>query len=147
MKLSTRGRYGSRLLLDIALHQEEGPVLLRDIAQRQQIHLPYLKHLIAPLVAGGILRSVRGAKGGLFLIKPPEQVRLNEVIQLLEGPIAPVECVIDPEVCEHSECCVTRDIWAELQKAMDKVLETTTLRDLIERQKEKGQPAEAMYYI
>ena len=147
MKLSTRGRYGSRLLLDLALHQEQGPVLLRDIAQRQQIHLPYLKHLIAPLVAGGILRSVRGAKGGLLLVKSPEQIKLREVIQLLEGSLAPVECVIDPGLCEHSESCVTRDIWAELQKAMDGVLETTTLRDLMERQKEKTQPSALMYNI
>ena len=147
MKLSTRGRYGSRLLLDVAFHQEQGPVLLRDIARRQQISLPYLKHLIAPLVSGGILRSARGAKGGLLLLKSPEEIKLSEVIQLLEGPIAPVECVDDPGVCERSLSCATRDVWVSLRRAMDGVLEATTLRDLMERQREKEQPVVAMYNI
>ena len=147
MKLSTRGRYSSRLLLDLALHQEQGPVLLRDIARRQQIHLPYLKHLIAPLVSGGILRSARGAKGGLLLLKSPEEIKLREVIQLLEGTIAPVECVDDPGVCDRSSSCATRDIWVEMQKAMDGVLEATTLRDLMERQREKEQLVATMYNI
>ena len=148
MKLSTRGQYGSRLVLDLALHQEQGPVLLRDIARRQQIPLPYLKQLVAPLVGAGILRSARGAKGGLLLAKPPEQVNLREVVQLLEGPIAPVECVNDPRLCERSVTCATRDVWAEMQKAIEDVLEGTNLRDLMERQREKEQrPGVAMYNI
>ena len=120
---------------------------MRDIARRRQIHLPYLKHLIAPLVSGGILRSARGAKGGLLLLKSPEEIKLREVIQLLEGTIAPVECVDDPGVCERSSYCATRDVWIEMQRAMDGVLEATTLRDLMERQREKEQPVAAMYNI
>ncbi len=147
MKLSTRGRYGSLLLLDLALHREKGPVLLRDIAQRQQIPLPYLKHLIAPLIAAGLLRSTRGAKGGLLLVRPPEQVTLREVIQLLEGSIAPVECINNPEVCERSGFCAPRDIWVELNEAMEGVLEATTLQDLVEKQRMKQQPEAAMYHI
>ncbi|MEK7352882.1 MAG: Rrf2 family transcriptional regulator [Chloroflexota bacterium] len=147
MKLSTRGQYGSRLLLDLALHQERGPVLLRDIARRQQIPLPYLKQLVAPLVSGGLLRSTRGAKGGLLLAKPTEQIRLREVIQLLEGPIAPVECVNDPAVCERSRTCAPRDVWIELKQAIEGVLEATTLRDMMERQREKEEPVGAMYNI
>ena len=146
MKLSTRGRYGTRALLDLALH-EEGPVLLKDIAQRQQISLQYLEHLITPLIAAGIIRSTRGARGGISLAKPPEQVKLSEVIQLLEGSIAPAECVNNPGVCSRSELCVTRDIWGELKKAMNGILESTTLQDLVERQKRKEQPEEVMYYI
>ena len=147
MKLSTRGRYGTRALLDLALRHGEGPVLLKDVAQRQQISLRYLEHLITPLIAGGIVRSIRGAKGGVSLAKPPEEIKLSEVILLLEGSIAPVECVNNPGVCSRSESCVTRDIWGELKKAMDKVLESTTLQGLAERQKEKERPEEAMYYI
>ena len=98
MKLSTRGQYGTRALLELALHGGEEPVLLKDIAQRQQISLPYLQHLIAPLIAGGIVRSTRGAKGGISLVKPPDQIRLSEVIQLLEGSTAPVECVDNPRI-------------------------------------------------
>jgi len=147
MKLSTRGRYGTRALLDLALHQGEGPVPLKDIAQRQQISLLYLEHLIAPLIAGGIVRSTRGARGGVSLAKPPDEIRLSEVIQLLEGSIAPAECVNNPGICTRSELCVTRDIWSELKKAMNGVLESTTLQDLVERQKRKERPEEIMYYI
>ena len=147
MKLSTKGRYGTRALLDLALHKEEEPVLLKDIAQRQQISLLYLEHLIAPLIAGGIVRSTRGARGGVSLAKPPDEIRLSEVIQLLEGSIAPAECVNNPGICTRSELCVTRDIWGELKQAIDGVLESITLQDLVDRQKRKEQPEAAMYYI
>ena len=147
MKLSTRGQYGTRALLDLALHQREKPVLLKDIAQRQQISLPYLEHLISHLIAGGIVRSTRGARGGIWLAKSPQEIRLSEVIQLLEGSTAPVECVNDPKACSRSDLCVTRDIWAELGKAMDGVLESTTLQDLVKRHKMKEPPEAAMYYI
>ena len=147
MKLSTRGRYGTRALLDLALHQGEGPVPLKDIAQRQQISLQYLEHLITPLIAGGIIRSTRGAKGGVSLAQPPEEVRLSAVIQLLEGSIAPAECVNNPGICSRSELCVPHDIWGELSKAMNRILESTTLQDLVERQKRKERPEEVIYYI
>ena len=147
MKLSTKGQYGTRMLLDLALHQDEAPVLLKDIAQRQQISLPYLEHLVSPLIAGEIVRSTRGARGGVSLAKPPEQIKLSAVIQLLEGSIAPVACVNDPGVCSRSESCVTRDVWDELKKAMNGVLESTTLQNLVERQTEKQQLEVEMYYI
>jgi Rrf2 family protein len=147
MKISTRGRYVTRALLDLALHKGEEPVLLKDIAQRQQISLRYLEHLITPLIAAGIVQSTRGPKGGVSLIKPPEEIRLSEVIQLVEGSTAPVECVDNPEMCTRSELCVTRDIWGEIKKAIDGVLESTTLQDLVEQQKRREQTKEAMYYI
>jgi len=147
MKLSTRGRYGTRALLDLALHRGEKPVPLKDIAQRQDIPLQYLEHLITPLIAGGIVWSTRGARGGVSLARPPEEIKLSEVIGLLEGSIAPVECVNDPKYCSRSELCVTRDIWGELKKVMDGVLESTTLQDLVERHKKKEQPEPVMYHI
>ncbi len=147
MKLSTRGRYATRALLDLALYQKKEPVLLKDIAQRQQISLRYLEQLITPLITGGIVRSTRGPKGGVALAKPPHEIRLSEVIPLLEGSIAPVECVNNPEMCTRSELCVTRDIWGELKKALNGVLESTTLQDLVERQKRKERSDAAMYYI
>ncbi len=147
MKLSTRGRYGTRALLELASHQEEGPVPLKDIAQRQQISLQYLGHLITPLIAGGLVRSTRGARGGVSLGRPAEEIKLSEVIQLLEGSIAPVECVNNPEACDRSELCVTRDVWSEIEKAMSGILESTTLQDLVERQKSKQGSREKMYYI
>ena len=147
MKLSTRGRYGTRALLELALHEKAGPISLKDIAQRQEIPVVYLEHLITPLIAGGIVRSTRGVRGGVSLAKPPEEIRLSEVIRLLEGSIAPVECVNNPEICSRSNSCVTRDIWSELKQAMDGILSSTTLQDLVERQSRKGTPEEAIYYI
>jgi Rrf2 family cysteine metabolism transcriptional repressor len=137
MKFSTRARYGTKALLELALCWGKGPVLLKDIAQSQEIPLQYLEHLIRPLVRAGIVKTTRGARGGISLLKPPREIVLSEVIQLLEGSIAPVACVDNPELYPRSEGCVTHDIWAEVKKAMDGVLRSTTFEDLVERQQEK----------
>ena len=147
MKLSTRGRYGTRMLLDLALHQGGGPVPLKDIAKREEISLLYLEHLITPLVAAGMIRSTRGARGGVCLARSPEEIKLSEVVGLLEGSIALVDCVNDPKACPRSELCVTRDIWVELKEAMDGVLESKTLHDLVEMQKKKEKIGMVMYDI
>ena len=147
MKLSTRGRYGTRALLDLALHEGNIPIPLRDIAQRQQVPLHYLEHLIKPLVSGGLVRSIRGPKGGVLLAKSPEEIRLDEVIRLLEGSVTPAECVNDPDICPRSETCATRDVWGEMKKAISGVLENITLQDLVERQRSKERSKELMYYI
>lgn len=147
MKLSSKTRYGTRALLDLALHAGKEPVLLKDVAQRQEISLLYLEHLIAPLIAAGIVRSIRGPRGGVSLAKSPQEIRLSDVFQLLEGSTAPVECVDNPNVCSRSPFCVTRDIWSELKKATSGVLESVTLQDLVERQKRKEPSEETMYYI
>ena len=147
MKLSTRARYGTRALLDLAVQGSAEPVSLKDIAKRQQISLQYLEQLMTPLIAAGLVRSVRGPKGGVLLAKSPEEIKLSEIIRLLEGSIAPVECVDNPKVCPRSELCVTRDIWKEVKKAMEGVLQTTTLQSLIERQKKKKTLKQEMYYI
>jgi len=147
MKLSTRGRYATRALLDLALHQGEGPSQLKDIAQRQQIPLHYLEHLLSPLIAGGIVRSTRGAKGGVSLARAPEEIKLSQVIRLLEGPLAAAECVDDPGVCRHATFCAAREIWEEIERAMNDILESTTLEDLARRQREKERAEPAMYYL
>jgi Rrf2 family transcriptional regulator, cysteine metabolism repressor len=147
MKLSTRARYGSRALLDIALNGDECPVQLKDIAQREQISLQYLEHLITPLIAAGIIRSQRGAKGGVMLARPASEIKLSEIVNILEGTIDPVECIEHPDICERSHSCVTRDIWDEMKKAMDGVLEYTTLQNMVERYRDKEKPEPTMYYI
>ena len=147
MKLSTKGRYGTRTLVDLALHEGEGPVQLKDIAERQQISLQYLEHLIGPLIAAGIIKSVRGARGGIWLAKRPQDIKLSEIVKILEGSLCIVDCLGNPESCDRYEYCATRDIWCELKNAMNDVLEATTLQDLVERQKKKVQPKEPMYYI
>jgi Rrf2 family protein len=147
MKLSTKGRYGVRALLDLALHQDEGLVPLKDIARRQEFSLPYLEHLIAPLIAAGLVKSTRGARGGVLLLQPPSKVKLSDVVQILEGSIAPVDCVNNPALCHRAASCVTRDIWIEMKRAMSRVLDSTTLQDLVERQKQKSKTETGMYYI
>jgi Rrf2 family protein len=129
------------------MHRDQGLVLLKDVAQRQEISLRYLEHIITPLVMAGIVRSTRGAKGGVYLARPPDKIKLIEVIQVLEGSTAPVECVDSPGLCSRSKICVTRDVWTQVKTAIDKILENTTLGDLVEKQKIKELPEPAMYYL
>lgn len=138
MRLSTKSRYGTRALLDVAMHQGDSPVQLKDVAERQQISLSYLEHLIAPLVAVGIIKSSRGAHGGVSIGRPPEDISLIDVVRALEGSVAPVECVDDPAKCSRADGCVTRDLWIETKRAMESVIESTTLADLMQRQREKN---------
>lgn len=147
MKLSTRGRYGIRAILDLAGHTDDEPVLVKDISKRQEISVWYLQHLINPLIAGGLIRSTRGPGGGVSLTKSPSEIKLSDIILLLEGSLAPVECVDDPAVCPRSNLCVTRDTWVEIKKSIDRILESTTIQDLIERQKKKQLSKEAIYQI
>lgn len=147
MKLSTRATYGTRAVLDLALHADEGLVQLKDIARRQQISLQYLEHLIKPLIAAGLLSSTRGPRGGLSLAKSPREIRLSQLILLLEGSTAPVECVTNPGSCERSATCATRDLWSEMKDAIDAVVESLTLADLVERQQKKEAQKVEMYFI
>jgi len=140
MKISTRARYGTKALLELALHENGELVPLKEISQRQEIPLPYLEHLIGPLVQAGIVRSTRGIGGGVSLLKPPRQVVLSEVIELFEGPIFLVDCVNNPESCSHSGYCVTRGLWQDIREAMSGVLESLTLQDLVERQRRETKP-------
>ncbi len=147
MKLSTRARYGTRALLDLALSGSREPVQLKDIARRQEISLHYLEHLVIPLVGAGIIRSTRGARGGVQLARPPAEITLLEVVQLLEGAITPVECVDNPEVCDRTGTCATRDVWCELQEIIEKFLGGITLQNLADQQRQKDSSKSAMYYV
>ena len=147
MKLSTRGRYGVRATLDLAINYGKGPISLKDIAQRQAVSPKYLEQLLVSLKRAGILKSIRGAYGGYELAKHPSQIILSEVVQTLEGPIAPVECVIDPKNCDRVGFCAAHDVWKKMKNAIDSVLESVTLQDLAEQQNKKTQSEETMYYI
>jgi len=147
MKISTRGRYATRAMLDLALHYGNVPVLLKDISARQGISLRYLEQIISPLVAAKIVTSTRGPKGGVMLARPPKKIKLSEVIQVLEGPIVPVECVENPGGCTRAPSCVARDVWMDLAKAMYGVLESTSLQDLVDRQEKKWAGRELQYNI
>ncbi|MBU0711855.1 Rrf2 family transcriptional regulator [bacterium] len=144
MRLSTRGRYGTRLMLQLAQNYKNGPVLLKDIALKEDISTGYLEHLLPPLKAIGLVSATRGAHGGYTLAKPPSEISLRDIVQSLEGSLSPVECLDTPSVCSRVQRCVSRDIWKLLRDSIYQTLESKTLEDLITLQKEKSSH---MYYI
>jgi len=133
MKLSTRSRYGARLLLDMAQRYRQGPVQIGDIAKRQNISAKYLEQIIIPLKKARIVKSVRGTRGGHYLAKPPEQISIGEIVVLLEGSKTIMECTDHPEACERSASCLTRQVWKEAQEAMYAKLNSISLADLVQR--------------
>lgn len=137
MKLSTRTRYGIRAMLELAGKYGEGPLQIKVIANRQDISVKYLEQLMAMLRSGGFVRSIRGSKGGYVLSKVPAQIKLDELFTCLEGPVVTVECVEDENYCARAADCVTRQVWAQMQAAMVKVLQSMTLQDLVNRTKER----------
>ena len=139
MKLSTRGRYGVRLMLDLALHYGEGPVLLKDIAGRQGISEKYLWQLINPLKTMGLVGSTRGAHGGYVLARPPSEISLKEIVRVLEGSLCLVDCVENPAVCDRSQTCTSRDIWSEASNQISQILESVTLDKMVVKQRTKNQ--------
>ncbi|MCX5833311.1 MAG: Rrf2 family transcriptional regulator [Deltaproteobacteria bacterium] len=139
MKLSTRGRYGVRLMLDLALHYGEGPVLLKDIAGRQGISEKYLWQLINPLKKMGLIGSTRGAHGGYVLARSPSEISLKEIVRVLEGSLCLVDCVENLAVCERSQTCTSRDIWSEASNQISQILESVTLDKMVVKQRTKNQ--------
>jgi Rrf2 family protein len=137
MKLSTKGRYGVRLMFDLALHVGDGPVTLKDIAARQEISEKYLSNLIPLLRNAGFVHSVRGSQGGYTLARPPRDVTLKDILLVLEGSMCLVECAEKPLICQRSEDCLMRDVWSEVNGKMLEALESFTLEGLMERQKLK----------
>jgi Rrf2 family protein len=133
MKLSTRSRYGTRLMLDMAQHYREGPLQLGDIAKRQEVSVKYLEQIIMPLKKAHYIESVRGRKGGHTLTKSPEEITVGEIVALLEESSGLVKCAKDPTVCERTDTCPTRLLWKEAYEAMFERLEAITLADLVER--------------
>jgi len=119
-------------MIDMAQHNDQNPVAAHLIAERQGISERYLEQLMVPLKRAGLVKSLRGSQGGYLLGKSPGDITAGEVIRVLEGPLAPVECVneINPEACERSDYCVTRNIWTEIRDAVAQVLDSYTLADL-----------------
>ena len=130
MRLSTRSRYAIRALLDLAIHADQGPILVREIAEREDISVRYLEQLLLPLKAANLVRAIRGANGGYTLAKPPSEINLREVIQITEGTTAFTECADSPEICPRADSCLLLDTWNAVTKAANEVLESTTLEVL-----------------
>jgi Rrf2 family iron-sulfur cluster assembly transcriptional regulator len=133
MKLSTRSRYGTRMMFDLAEHYNDGPIQLGDISKRQDISVKYLEQLIIPLKKGDYINSVRGPKGGHMLAKRPEEITIGEIVNVLEGGIDLTGCVGNPDECQRSSSCPTRSVWEEGTKAMYDKLNSITLREMAEK--------------
>ncbi len=145
MKISTKARYGLRALVDLALHQSEGPVGLKEIAEREGVSEKYLEHLFRQLKAANLVRSTRGASGGYELARSPEKINLLEVVEALEGGVHLVDCIDQAELCPRVPQCVTREVWEDLKNLMEEYLKSKNLSHLARRQKEKW--SAPVYYI
>jgi Rrf2 family cysteine metabolism transcriptional repressor len=138
MKLSTRTRYGVRAALELAENVGRRPLQLRAIAQHQEISVKYLEQLMTVLRSAGFVRSVRGSKGGYVLAKPANQIKLSDIFNCLEGPVVTAECVDSDDYCNRAADCVVKQVWAQVQRAINSVLESMTLQDLADKAKDKG---------
>ena len=136
MKISTKGRYALRLMIDLAQHDAGGYIPLRDISRRQEISAKYLEQIVVQLSRAGFVTSTRGAQGGYMLTRKPEEYTVGMILRAAEGSLAPVSC-LDEDInhCEHAGRCTTLTVWERLKEAIDNVVDNTTLADLIEEQK------------
>lgn len=144
MRISTKGRYALRLMLDLALYNTGEPVSLKDVARRQEISDKYLEQIISVLNKAGYVRSVRGAQGGYILKNKPEEYTVGMILRLTEGSLAPVDCVDEnSDGCERGSFCTTFRVWKQLYEAINGVVDNITLADLVEWEKERAD----QYYI
>lgn len=138
MKVSTKGRYGLRTLMDISIHQAGGPVNLNDIAHRQGISAKYLWQIVNLLKTAGFVRGTRGPKGGYVLLRDPADISLLDVIQILEGPVSLVECVDDPASCPRTEDCMAHGVWTEVSREIRGALQKISLAEILRRHANAG---------
>ena len=147
MRISTKARYGVRVMLELALYYGHGPLGVRDMAKRQGLSAKYVEQLIASLKGAGLVTAARGVHGGYTLARPPVRITLLEVFERLEGSLAQLECHNCPGTCSRDKACAGRDLWTELRRAVAGVLESVTLEELAARSRAQGQAASAMAYM
>jgi Rrf2 family cysteine metabolism transcriptional repressor len=131
MKLSTKGKYGVKAMVDLAINYGKSPVSIKNISKRQHISEYYLEQLFSHLRKAKLIKSVRGAQGGYILNKEPKDITVSDVFDVLEGPIEISDC-IEGEVCSNSSCCASRLLWEKLKDSIDNVTKTMTLQDMID---------------
>jgi Rrf2 family protein len=131
MKLSTKGRYATRAMIELAMRSEPGPIQLKGVADAQDVSAKYLERLFQMLKQADILRSIRGVHGGYVLAKSPEQITILEIVEAVEGKLSIVDCVINSDDCQRSPECVTRNLWSHVNNIMVDFLGTITLADLV----------------
>ena len=150
MKVSTKSRYGVAAMVDIAQQFGKGPVALRSVAQRQQVSEHYLEQLMSHLRNAGFVRSVRGAQGGYMLAKDPTTITVGDIVRAMEGPIAPVDCLLaekgrDNPYCDKTNACIRRNIWLKMGESITEALDSISLASLcaeaqqVEDDKERGE--------
>lgn len=140
MKISTKGRYALRFMLDLALNESEEPIRLKEVAERQGISDKYLEQIIATLNKAGYVKSTRGAQGGYRLKKAPGEYTVGMILRLTEGSLAPVACVEEgQDVCDRCDGCATMKLWVKVNDAVNNVVDTVTLQDLVDWQREGEQ--------
>ncbi|AAO35632.1 transcriptional regulator [Clostridium tetani] len=131
MKLSTKGRYGVRAMIDLALNYGDIPISIKSISERQNISEYYLEQLFATLRKADLIKSIRGAQGGYLLSREPKDISIAEIIETLEGPVELSNCVSQGE-CENMDSCSTRLLWVRIKESIDNVTKTTTLQDMVD---------------
>ncbi|MBV4418679.1 Rrf2 family transcriptional regulator [Clostridium tyrobutyricum] len=134
MKLSTKGRYGVKAMVDLAIHYSDEPLSIKSISERQDISEYYLEQLFSPLRKAKLIKSIRGAQGGYILNRHPKDIKVGDIMKVLEGPIEISECIDDTDgnSCNNIECCATRLLWSKIKDSIDKVMESTTLQDIVD---------------
>jgi Rrf2 family protein len=135
MKLSTKGRYGLKAMLDLAIHNNEGQVVLKSIAERQGLSENYLEQLFAALKKAKLVKSLRGSQGGYLLGDKAENITVGDILRALEGSLAPADCVSEDwkgPMCENSDFCVTRGVWEKIRDGINNVIDNITLQELVD---------------
>lgn len=138
MKISTKGRYALRLMLDLAINNTGEFIPIKKIAERQEISEKYLEQIITQISRAGFVRSVRGSQGGYQLANPPEDYTVGMILRLMEGELSPVACLDEPGHCDRADRCVTVDVWKQIKEAVENVVDNITLADLVKSYHEKG---------
>jgi len=137
MKLSTRSRYGVRLMLALGVSESRNPVFLKEIAASEDISEKYLSQIIIPLKAKGLVTTFRGAHGGYLLSRPASEIKLREIIEPLEGDLSLVDCVGNSDICDKSVACVTKDVWDQMSFLLREFLDSVTLEDLVKKYRDR----------
>ena len=138
MKISTKGRYALRLMVDLGLQEEDGYISLKDISRRQNISIKYLEQIVTPLNRAGLVRSARGAQGGYRLAKAPGEYTAGQILRTIEGSMAPIACLeCEVNECEHYDKCATIEFWEGMNKVISDYVDSVTLEHLIDSYKKR----------
>lgn len=140
IRISTKGRYGTRLMLNLARHYQKGrhAVILKDVSQAEDISIRYLEQIVIPLRVNKLVKSIRGAGGGYTLTRPPSQIKMNEILEVMEGTCCLVDCVEDKDICDRISTCASFELWKEASYLLQDYFKKMTLQDLIKIDEKKA---------